>query len=247
MAREIEERSELSSRVQNVARCSLVRKLSLRKMGVRLRSPSADAVRQERRAPERREWDDVFSFFLVGRFSPFNGFVGNAEVYFSFPLGSSIDRSLSHSPIASGPLFSPPDSSGCSLARGQKINSIPETMTKPAAAAEAPKQQATGSKKGAEAAGSSSAAPPAPAAAAAPPGSSSSNNNNKPHSAPLPALAAAAPWLPFRVAHSKALGRHAVATRDIAAGELLLVERAVAIRSAAHGPPWGRDEALGTA
>lgn len=89
-------------------------------------------------------------------------------------------------------------------------------MTKPEAASEqAPKQKATEDKAKAD----SSAAPSAPPL---------SSTSTKPHAAPLPALAAAAPWLPFRVAHSKALGRHAVATRDIRAGELLLVEAPVA-------------------
>jgi len=94
-------------------------------------------------------------------------------------------------------------------------------MTKPAAAAatEPPKQAPAEEDEKKKPTSSS-------AAALAPP--SSSPSPNKPHASPLPALAAAAPWLPFRVAHSKALGRHALAVRDIAAGELLLVERPVA-------------------
>ena len=89
-------------------------------------------------------------------------------------------------------------------------------MTKEAAVA-APKQapsEEAGKKNKAEAGSPSPAAP--------------ASSSSKPHSAPLPAVAAAASWLPFRVAHSKALGWHALAARDIKAGELLLVERHVA-------------------
>jgi hypothetical protein len=73
------------------------------------------------------------------------------------------------------------------------------------------------------------AAPPADAAPDAPPPPPKRKPKKKKTFVPLPAVAASSAWLPFTLAFTARLGRHAVAARALPAGSLVLVERAVAV------------------
>ena len=74
------------------------------------------------------------------------------------------------------------------------------------------------------------AADPAPPAtdAAPPPAAAKRKKKPKKTLVPLPTLEAASDWLPFKLAFTQRLGRHAVAAKALAPGDLILAETPVA-------------------